>query len=62
MDPRLEDIDKIMAVVDTDDHDDTRRELAFAILAVDEDDPATLNWLAAVCAKRAGDLAGYEPA
>ena len=56
MDPRLEDVDKIMAVIDTDDRDDTKRELAFALLAVDANDPATLNWLAAICVKRADDL------
>lgn len=61
MDPRLGDINLTLRTMDTDDHDDTVRELAFAILAVDPNSYATLNWLAACCAKRVGDLTGYEP-
>lgn len=61
IDPRLVDINKTMAAIDTDDRDNTERELAFAMLAVAPNDAATLRWLAACCAKRAGDLTGYEP-
>lgn len=58
MDSRLESVDKILAVIDTDDNDDTEKELAFAILAVDVNHAATLNWLAALAVKRAAELEG----
>lgn len=58
MDYRLEAIDKLLSAMSSDGMDevDTAKELGFAILAVDVNDPATLNWLAAVAVKRAGDL------
>jgi len=55
MPPGLEDVAKILATMD-DEHDSTR-ELAFAILAANENDAATLNWLAACAVKRAAELA-----
>lgn len=51
MDNRLEAVDKLIAAM-PESHDD-ERELAFAVLAVDHNDPATLNWLAACAAVRA---------
>lgn len=54
MDPRLEDANKTLATIG-EEHD-SQRELAFAILAVDENDPATLNWLAACAVARASEL------
>lgn len=54
MDDRLEAVDKLLAeMVDRN----AERELAFAILAVDHDDPATINWLAACAAARAAEIA-----
>lgn len=53
MDHRLEDVDKILATMDDDD---TERELAFAVMAMDANDPATLNWLAACAVAHAHEL------
>ena len=35
---------------------DVMRELAFAVLTLDAYDPASLRWLACLCARRVGDL------
>lgn len=59
MDERLEPVDKMLAIMDNDPEEgQLQRELAFALLAVDEDDPATLHWLAATCVARADELTG----
>jgi DNA-directed RNA polymerase subunit K/omega len=55
MDNRLEPVDKLMEFCDNK-YRDARKELAFAILALDEDDPATLYWLAAIATKRASEI------
>lgn len=51
MDPRLEDVDKMLSTLEDDI--DTEMELSFAIGALDENDPATLYWLATIAVAHA---------
>lgn len=55
MDHRLERVDTLMAGVD-EAPGSSAAEFSFAIRAIDENDPATLRWLAATAAVRADDL------
>lgn len=56
MDSRLENADKILANLTTEDEAELERELAFAIACVDINDAATLDWLAAVAVARAEEV------
>lgn len=58
MDARLAEVDAVLTALGTDiaDEGKLRRELGYAILATDGNDPTALNWLAAIAVARAAEI------